>query len=129
MLVQSHDGAIHLLPALPSKWSSGSVRGLKARGGFIIDMKWKNGRVSYLKVRSTLGGACPIRVDHPMQFPNSGLVEKSGQSSNPFFTVPQIPTPVIVNPAALNGIEEKKVYQYEFSTLKGNAYQFGTDHH
>jgi alpha-L-fucosidase 2 len=67
MLLQSHDGAIHLLPALPSKWSKGSVSGLKARGGFVIDMNWKDGNLSYLKIHSTLGGACPVRTNCRLQ--------------------------------------------------------------
>jgi alpha-L-fucosidase 2 len=60
MLVQSHAGEIRLLPALPSSWPSGSVRGLKARGGFEIDIDWLEGRLTSTTVHSVGGGLCRI---------------------------------------------------------------------
>ncbi|WP_195630804.1 glycosyl hydrolase family 95 catalytic domain-containing protein [Bacteroides finegoldii] len=61
MLLQSHAGYIHLLPALPDNWQEGSIRGIRARGGFTIDMEWKKGKISRLSVTSNLGGTCRIR--------------------------------------------------------------------
>lgn len=60
MLVQSHDGKIRLLPALPSAWSTGSVRGLCARGGYVIDIEWKDGTLTRAEVHSKSGE--PVRV-------------------------------------------------------------------
>lgn len=61
MLLQSHAGYIHLLPALPDNWQSGSIKSVRARGGFTIDMEWKESRITRLSVTSHSGGTCRIR--------------------------------------------------------------------
>jgi len=63
MLVQSHMGFIHLLPALPDAWPAGSVSGLRARGGFEVDMAWEKGKVVKIAVKSNRGNRCRIRSD------------------------------------------------------------------
>ena len=65
MLVQSHEGYIHLLPALPVEWASGSFTGVRARGGFELDLSWEDGTVSSLEVLSKAGAVCRIRVVEP----------------------------------------------------------------
>jgi alpha-L-fucosidase 2 len=61
MLLQSHTGEIHLLPALPTAWPDGEVKGLCARGGFDVEIKWSNGELVSVKILSKLGNDCIIR--------------------------------------------------------------------
>ncbi|WP_236284305.1 glycosyl hydrolase family 95 catalytic domain-containing protein [Paenibacillus allorhizoplanae] len=68
MLLQSHTEAIHLLPALPEQWSTGKVTGLKARGGFIVGMKWSGGKLLLASIVSLNGGVCRIRSKEELSF-------------------------------------------------------------
>ena len=61
MLMQSHEGFVRLLPALPDEWSDGSFRGLRARGGFIVSAQWKNRKLAAFEVTGEIGGECEVR--------------------------------------------------------------------
>ncbi|MEK3881809.1 glycoside hydrolase family 95 protein [Paenibacillus sp. PL2-23] len=72
MLLQSHRGGLDLLPALPSAWPSGSVRGLRARGGYRVDVFWKAGSLSEARIAASQDGACVVR------FSGSGVLRVDG---------------------------------------------------
>ena len=63
MLLQSHNGEIELLPALPKAWANGAVKGLKARGGVTVDIEWKNGKVSACKLSSPQPEPVKVRLN------------------------------------------------------------------
>lgn len=89
MLLQSHDGLLNLLPARPEAWASGQVRGLKARGGYTLDMDWQNGKLTRLVVKSAQGGVCRLRLPGQLRMAGkSGLTPAQGANPNPFYQLP-----------------------------------------
>ena len=72
MLVQSQAGEIHLLPALPEAWAEGKVTGLRARGGFTVDVEWKNGQLTAATLRAAQDAPCRIRTGGPMNIKARG---------------------------------------------------------
>jgi hypothetical protein len=71
MLLQSQSGEVVLLPALPKAWAQGSVKGLCARGGFVVDMEWDAGKLTSCRVLSKNGGTCTIRYNGEKAYPQN----------------------------------------------------------
>jgi alpha-L-fucosidase 2 len=118
MLLQSQDGAIHLLPALPDAWKKGDVKGLKARGGFEVDIQWENGEISTTRIKSSLGGNCRIRSYVSLK--GKGLKESNGQNPNPFYKTTDPMKPLIHSEKTSSPLALRKVYEYDLSTKKGD---------
>jgi alpha-L-fucosidase 2 len=125
MLVQSHDGSIYLLPAIPDQWQQGTVKGLIARGGFVIDMSWKSGKITWLKIRSKIGGNCRLRMASTLK-PKGNITLKTatGSNPNPLYAIAGTKKPLISEKASLKGITVQKSNLYDFSTTAGMAYEF-----
>lgn len=121
MLLQSHDGAVHLLPAIPNDWQEGSVKGLVARGGFVVDMDWKNTNLTQAVVYSRIGGVIRLRSYVPLK--GKGLKEASGDCPNDLLRQAEISAPLISEKLIQPEKPElRKVYEYDLKTKPGKRY-------
>ncbi|MBR6088107.1 MAG: glycoside hydrolase family 95 protein [Prevotella sp.] len=121
MLLQSHAGFIHLLPALPKAWADGEVKGLRARGGFeVTDMQWKDGKVVRLKVKSTLGGNLRLRTANALKTANgTALATATGDNSNPLMQPYLMPDPIVADPSKIPATKLPETYLYDIPTTVG----------
>ena len=120
MLMQSHDGFIYLLPALPTQWNQGEVKGIIARGGFELDIKWSKGKVEKVIIKSQVGGNCRLRSQTPLK--GSGLTVAKGENTNRLYDVPTVSKPLINENAHLQPVNLKKTYLYDLKTEAGKEY-------
>ncbi|MCW3805565.1 glycoside hydrolase family 95 protein [Plebeiibacterium marinum] len=125
MLLQSYDGDIYLLPALPDEWEKGSVKGLKTIGGFTIDMIWDDWQVKQLVVHSSVGGNCRLRIINNLEGTVAlNKVKDEMDNPNPLFSKTRIKTPIISKKASFQSLELPHTNLVEFDTEKGQNYVF-----
>ena len=121
MLLQSHDGAVHLLPALPTAWNEGQVSGLVARGGFVVGMKWTGGQVEEATITSRIGGVLRVRSYVPLK--GEGLRKAEGACPNALYAPVEVKQPLVSH--ELKSHEWpilKTVYEYDIDTQPGKTY-------
>ena len=120
MLLQSHDGAVHLLPALPDDWQEGEVKGLLAHGAFTVGISWKGGTLQEASITSRIGGTLRLRSYVPLQ--GEGLREATGDCPNPLLRPVSIKQPL--KSKALKKfplLPVPTVYEYDVETRPGQT--------
>ena len=120
MLLQSHDGAVHLLPALPDAWTAGEVKGLQARGALTVDMKWQEGVLQEAAITSKIGGTLRLRSYQPLT--GEGLREATGECPNPLMAPAAVKQPLQSKKLKeLQLLPLPQVYEYDVDTNPGQT--------
>ena len=126
MLVQSANGEIHLLPALPDVWPTGSITGVRAHGGFeIVELSWKDGEIEKAIIKSNLGGNFRIRLPHSMKLSDGREpTAAAGVNPNPFYFVSETPAPIISDEAKVEHLGLQDSVVYDLPTSGGETITF-----
>jgi len=125
MLLQTQDGSIDILPALPDDWKNGSITGLKAYGGFEVSIVWENNKAQKVIIKSNFGGNCRLRVPNEMVLAGGNKLNTAkGANPNPFFDIVKVKEPIISSAAKLNTVIVKPTFLYDLSTESGKTYTF-----
>jgi alpha-L-fucosidase 2 len=122
LFVQSQDGALDLLPALPDAWPKGHMNGLRARGGFeVSQLEWAGGKISEATIVSKLGGSLRVRSRVPLVAADGAKLKvAAGENPNPFYFAPPTPPPLISAEAKLPPASaERTEIAYDIPTKAG----------
>ena len=113
---------MHVLPALPTEWKAGGeVKGLRARGGFVVtDMKWADGKIEKLAVKSTVGGNLRLRTATPLtKADGTALSVAEGNNTNPLMQPYGMPEPIVKDAGKIPATTLPDTYLYDISTQAG----------
>ena len=122
MLLQSHNGALALLPALPAQWKNGSVKGIKARGNFTVNIIWKENKLNTATIYSGSGGNCRIHSTIPVKIAEVNSTNASGVNPNPRYTTYGKPPYDKNATAKLVELPVSNGYTIDIKTEKGKTY-------
>ena len=117
MLLQSHDGAVQLLPALPEEWREGSVKGLVARGAFEVDIDWQGGQLLKARIVSRQGGTLRLRSYVPLK--GDRLKPAKGCCPNPLLAPAAVKRPMVSDEITAQSPIIPRVYEYDVETQAG----------
>ncbi|WP_114781897.1 glycoside hydrolase family 95 protein [Botryobacter ruber] len=122
MLLQSHDGRVSVLPALPKDWSTGSIRGIKARGNFQVDMDWKDGKLTQAKILSGSGGKLRLHTLTPVKVVEVKAQQAQGPNNSVLTKTPEVPAYKNNSKVPLQPLNTEQGYVVDIETEKGKTY-------
>ncbi|MFC6098897.1 glycoside hydrolase family 95 protein [Olivibacter domesticus] len=122
MLLQSHAGEIQLLPALPDAWPTGSIKGIKARGNFTVDIDWNQGNLRNATIEANVGGNCRLRTPIPVKVVEITTKTAQGNNGNVLTQEPEELLYKRNGTASLQKLNIKDTYVLDFQTEKGKRY-------
>ncbi|MBB2145131.1 glycoside hydrolase family 95 protein [Pedobacter sp. LMG 31464] len=122
MLLQSQNGELYLLPALPKEWTIGAISGIKARGNFTLNISWKNNKLTKAVIVSNIGGNCRLRTNIPVKVVETTAHTAKDVNSNQLNSVAKVEEFKKNGDAKLLDLSIAKSYVIDFSTVKGKSY-------